>query len=185
MSNYRAPGLLGWDPIGVSWIVIAVTVAIVVYGGRTLQHRRNEGGDLEEEIARAAIGPRPIDFEAPASISYGSGFVMRRWRQGFLDVHEGGLAWRPRLGLPPNVRELNGLGVTARRRPQGFERIMVHHHCEVLECHIDDVVLRLAIPRGYLPPVLRGITAARVRQTSRMGRVQSWEASRCSCCGTR
>jgi hypothetical protein len=142
----------------VSWIVIAVAIAIVVYGGRTLQHRRNEEGDLDEEIARAATGPRPIDFEAPASISYGHGLVMRRWRQGFLDVHEGALAWRSRLGLPPRLRDLNGLQVTARRDPRGFERIMVHHHCEILECHANDIVLRLAVPRSYLPGVLRGVT---------------------------
>jgi hypothetical protein len=144
----------------VSWIVIAVAAAIV-YGVRTLQHRRNEGGDfnLDEEIARAATGPKPVDFEAPASISYGSGLVMRRWRQGFLDVHEGALAWRSRLGLPPKVRELNGLEVSACHGPRGLERITVHHHCEILECRIDDVVLRLAVPRSYLPGVLRGIAA--------------------------
>ena len=141
-----------------NWIIFAVAVPIVVYGGRTLQHRRNEEGDLDEEIALAATGPRPIDFEAPVSISYGHGLVMRRWRQGFLDVHEGALAWRSRLGLPPKLRDLNGLQITAHRLPQGFERIMVHHHCEILECHVNNVVLRLAVPRSYLPGVLRGIS---------------------------
>jgi hypothetical protein len=141
----------------VSWIIVVGVIAVGVYGFRTWQHRRNEPVDLEEEIALVAIGPEQVDFEAPASISYGAGPLSRRWRQGFLDVHVDGLAWRSRLGLPPRSHHLGGLQINARREPRGIERIMVHHHCQVLECEVGGTSLRLAIPRSYIPGVLRGI----------------------------
>jgi hypothetical protein len=143
----------------VSWILVGV-IAVGVYGFRTWQHRREEPDDLEEEIALVAIGPDQVDFEAPASISYGTGSLSRRWRQGFLDVHADGLVWRSRLGLPPRDHQLDGLQIKARRDPRGIERIMVHHHCQVLECELGGASLRLAIPRSYIPAVLRRIKSA-------------------------
>jgi hypothetical protein len=132
-------------------------IGVGVYGFRTWRHRRNEPHDLEEEIATVGIGPDQVDFEAPASISYGVGPLARRWRQGFLDVHADGLIWRSRLGMPPRDHQLDGLQIKARREPRGIERIMVNYHCQVLESELGGASLRLAVPRSYTPGVLRGI----------------------------